>query len=76
LYCETNKPKIQETGSKSRILSSLNQIEFEELLPVFDEWISRKMMYYILKGASRAKKSSRRLKIAACRVAALSWILR
>ena len=54
--------KLRETDSKFRALSSLNQIEYEELHPVFDELVSKKMMYYTLKGAPRAKKSFKEAK--------------
>lgn len=48
--------KLREAHAKFRALSSLNQTEYEELLPVFDELVSKKMMYFTLKGTPRVKK--------------------
>lgn len=47
--------KLRETDPKFRALTTLKQTEYEELLPIFDELVSKKMMYYTLKGMPRTK---------------------
>lgn len=46
-------PKLEGASSKHRSLTSLNQIEFDELLKVFSPLVEKKLSRYTLKGKLR-----------------------
>ena len=50
-------PKNQGADRKLRSLTSLNQIEYDELLSVFAPLVEKKLCYFTLKGAPRKKPS-------------------
>jgi hypothetical protein len=50
-------PKLRGTNAQLRSLTSLNQIEYEELLSIFDSLVVKKLSRFTLKGALRKRKS-------------------
>ena len=49
--------KLRAADNKFRALTSLNQCEYEFVLPVFDELVCERLKYYTLKGRRRVIKS-------------------
>jgi hypothetical protein len=51
--------KLRATDVKFRALTSLNQLEYDFLLPAFDVLVCERLKYYTLKGMRRLSKSYR-----------------
>ena len=53
--CEKKSKNLRETVSKLRALTSLNQVEYDDLLRVFAPLIETKLRHYTLKGKRRKR---------------------